>query len=523
MRRSGARCSVGAVGNRDGAALWAYHDATKHSVASVRASRHSLDWEIMPRSFKVYPDLEPIPLPREIATSTRPALAAIADPGTAAGAGPPLDRAVLARLLHFTAGVLRRKSYPGGEIFFRAATCTGALYHVDLYLVCGPLPDLEAGVYHFGPHDSALRRLRAGDHRAAVVTATAGEPAVAAAPAIVAATSTFWRNAWKYQSRTYRHCFWDDGTLTANLLAVAAAVGLPARVVLGFVDGDLDRLLDLDTARETTLSLVALGRGGPAAPPAPSIAPLGLATLPPSAREVDYPAIREAHAASSLASAEEVAAWRGTLPSRPAPTAGGAVVPLAPPGPGPAEPVETVILRRGSARAFTHEPISFDALSAVVRAATRGIPGDCLAPGAPLGDLHLVVHAVDGLAPGAYHFDRGRDALVCLREGSFRREAGHLGLGQELPRDAAVCLFWLADLHAVFARFGARGYRAAQLEAAIEGGRTYLAAYALGLGATGLTFFDDDVTAFFSPYAAGKSVMFLVAVGRPGRVSSVRR
>ena len=43
----------------------------------------------------------------------------------------------------------------------------------------------------------------------------------------------------------------------------------------------------------------------------------------------------------------------------------------------------------------------------------------------------------------------------------------------------------------------------------------YLAAYALRLGASGLTFFDDDVTEFFSPHAAGKSVMFLIALGRP--------
>ena len=46
------------------------------------------------------------------------------------------------------------------------------------------------------------------------------------------------------------------------------------------------------------------------------------------------------------------------------------------------------------------------------------------------------------------------------------------------------------------------------------GGKLYLAAYALGLGASGLTFFDDDVTEFFSPQAAGKSVMFLIALGK---------
>jgi hypothetical protein len=42
----------------------------------------------------------------------------------------------------------------------------------------------------------------------------------------------------------------------------------------------------------------------------------------------------------------------------------------------------------------------------------------------------------------------------------------------------------------------------------------YLASYAQRLGATGLTFFDDDVTQFFSPHAAGKSTIFLVAIGK---------
>src|SRR5207245_2829701 len=126
---------------------------------------------------------------RDCTPSARSALAALADRGTAAGDGPPLGRAALARLLYFSAGVLRRKTYAGGEIYFRAAACTGALYHIDLYLISGPLPDLEAGVYHFGPHDFALRRLRAGDHRAAVVAATASEAAMAAAPAGAARTA----------------------------------------------------------------------------------------------------------------------------------------------------------------------------------------------------------------------------------------------------------------------------------------------------------------------------------------------
>jgi hypothetical protein len=76
-----------------------------------------------------------------------------------------------------------------------------------------------------------------------------------------------------------------------------------------------------------------------------------------------------------------------------------------------------------------------------------------------------------------------------------------------------VDIFFLADLRPILQRFGNRGYRAVQLEAGILGGKIYLAAYAQRLGATGLTFYDDDVIRFFSPHAEGKSAIFLVAVG----------
>jgi nitroreductase len=177
------------------------------------------------------------------------------------------------------------------------------------------------------------------------------------------------------------------------------------------------------------------------------------------------------------------------------------------------EPVEAVILRRGSTRRFPREPITLAQLATILHAAGEAFPTDT--PVVP--EAYVIANAVDGLDPGAHVLDPGRPALVPLRRGRFRAEAGFLGLGQELPADAAVNVYWLVDLDAVLARQGARGYRAAQLAAAIAGGRTYLAAYALGLGATGLTFFDDDVTAFFSPPAAGKSVLFLMAVGRRGR------
>ena len=497
-------------------AAWTYHNATKHSYRSIRDHAHFLDWANQPVPFKVYPALELLPLPREVRPTGVPALSAITETTHPNHAVP--DLSAVSQLLYLSAGITRRRTYPGGEIYFRAAAATGALYEIELYLACGQLPDLEAGLYHFAPGEFGLRKLRAGDHRSVLVEATAADPSIVHAPVIVICTGNYWRNAWKYQARTYRHFGWDNGTLLANLLAMSTALNLPAKVVCGFVDAEVNRLLDVDIDREVAFSLVAIGHVTETLPPPPrEIPPLRLETVPLSGKEVDYPAMREMHAASSLLSPEEVAAWRGKTPVLKLQEPAGELIALEPleDAEMSRDPIERVILRRGSTRQFAHEPITFVQLSTLLDRATRGLPADFLEPlVAQLNQMYLIVHAVEGLPPGACFFHRERRAMQLLKQGDFRAQAGYLGLDQDLPADASVAVFFLADLQAVFERFGSRGYRAVQLEAGILGGKLYLAAYALHLGATGLTFYDDDVVSFFAPHATGKSAVFLIALGK---------
>jgi SagB-type dehydrogenase family enzyme len=375
-------------------------------------------------------------------------------------------------------------------------------------------------VYHFNPVDVSLRLLRKRDFRGNLAQAAAMEPAVAGAPVTIICTGTYWRNAWKYQARTYRHFGWDNGTLLANMLAVSAASGLPAEVVLGFVDAEVNCLLDLDTRREVSLCLVPIGHRLESPLPTLREAPaLDLETIPLSHREVEYPAMLEMHVASSLESEEEVAQWRGKQPVLASSAPAGEEVQLQrrPEEEQPKDTIEQVILRRGSTRVFDKTAsISLDQLSTILDCSTRGLPADFLEPsGTQLNDLYLIVHAVQELSPGAYFARRERNALELLKEGGFRAEACHLGLEQQLPADACVDIFLLADLNRTLERYGNRGYRAVQLEAGAIGGRIYLAAYAQRLGATGLTFFDDDVTDFFLPHAKDKIAVFLLAIGKP--------
>jgi SagB-type dehydrogenase family enzyme len=500
--------------NRDVQATRKYHDGTKHSYWSIRNNPHYLDWANRPLPFKIYPALQPLPLPQDVPQTGVSALSAISSPSPQNDSTPDIQD--LARILYFSAGITRHRKSPAGEIYFRAASCTGALYEIELYVVTGGIGGLNAGLYHFNSADVSLRLLRPGDFRGHLARATATHSAVTHAPITILCTGIYWRNSWKYQARTYRHFGWDSGTLLANMLAVCTASGLSAEVVLGFVDAEVNRLLGLDTSQEVSLCMVPVGRTSQKPPeveaPIPS---LHVETVPLSEHEVIYPSMLEMHEASSLESESEVAHWHAiqTLPA--AQVSGGETYPLLTEQESN-DTIEQVILRRGSTRTFDKAAsLTLAQLSTILIRATQGLPSDFLKPfGAQLNDLYLIVHSVEGLKTGAYFFHREHQHLELLKEGKFRGEAYHLGLEQQLPADACVDIFFLADLERVLARCGNRGYRAVQLEAGAIGGRMYLAAYAQRLGATGLTFFDDDVIDFFSPHAKGKSAIFLLAVGK---------
>ncbi len=472
----------------------------------MRRGGHRLDWEIKPLPFKIYPALDAIVLPTELRALGADTFATLSPEATVA-APAPLDLEGLATLLYFSAGVTRVKRYPGGgEVHFRAAPSTGALYQTEVYVVAGEVGGLDAGVYHFNPGDFRLRRLRGGDFRGALAVAAADD-AVAAQPASIVLSAIYWRNTWKYQARGYRHLFWDAGTLLAQLLAAARALDLPARVLEGFVDAQVTALLGLDPGREGALEIVPVGREGRPAGPSPAVAQLAPEVVPLSSREVDYPLLREAYAASTLPSEGEVLDWRG---ARAAEAAVGNVVIQ------DLTPLAETVMRRGSTREFSGEAIPAEALARALFHATRGFPADV--PGG-LVDLYLTVHAVTGIEPGAYFYDRTAHSMEPLRAGDVRAEAAFLCLEQPLGGASSATVFFLSDLARVLDRWGNRGYRAANLEAGLIGGRLYLGAYAQRFGATGLTFYDQAVVDFFSPHAAGKDALFVTALGRSRRAT----
>src|SRR5258708_21398029 len=178
------------VVNSDTQATWDYHNGTKHPNGALLDTSHIYDYSKRPLLFKVYTDLTPTTLPLDTTPRDVSALQAIGGNDLEAETNQKPDLETLTRIFYFSAGITKHLTYrPTGQtISFRAAACTGGLFHIEFYLVCGDTPGLEAGVYHLDPQGPSIRQLRAGDYRRVLVEASGHEPSVEQAPVILIAT-----------------------------------------------------------------------------------------------------------------------------------------------------------------------------------------------------------------------------------------------------------------------------------------------------------------------------------------------
>lgn len=431
----------------------------------------------LPWFFKRYGQLLPrLSLPRNLPPTTAPAVAVLA--GTADVTRRELDLRQLSRLLHLSAGVVRTMERSYGTHLFRAAGSAGGRFPLELYVAVPEGLPLPAGVHWYSPLEHALTQV--------------GPPPRAGAPAVIV-TGVPWRTGWRYRERGYRHVYWDAGTMLAQLLALADSAGLTAALYTRFPDAAVAALVGADRVHEMPVAVAGLGETAPALE----------ATGPAVAGEVDaapveFPLVTTAQRAGECD--------RLGLPwDRGAPVH----VPVL-----ASAPVESVVMVRGSQRRMDSK---------------RGLPESLLrtSMGVALRGISLphrvVVHDVEGLAPGVY---RWPDLSAPARAGALRDELYRVCAGQALGSDAAFVVIAAADI----CGFDDRAYREAQLAAGLVEGRLHLAAYALGASASGMTFMDSEVPSLLGePLNAllftcvGVPEYASAAGGPPGAPTAVRR
>jgi SagB-type dehydrogenase family enzyme len=508
-----------------------YHQETKHSQMSIRLSNHYLDWDNKPRPFKFYNNIPSIPLPHEfplpnLNVITMKEINQITDLEN-----PKIDIALLSSLLFFCSGITRQINSPHGKYYMRAAPATGALYPIEVYLVSENISGLQAGVYHFCPGEFSLTRLREGDYRQFLSETAGFEEAIKNSPFTIILTSIAWRNAWKYQARSYRHWFWDSGVIIANLIATAMSFGLDTKMITGYIDKFVNELLCLGENKEASIVLAPIGIGlskqdSTQIQYPPKFVP---ETVPIShSKEVEYEQIWKLHSASSLNSSDEVRQWTNSIKSME--EISGTTNDLVKlyskhiePMPSNSQALSDVILLRGSTRKFSRKPITFEQLSNILYSLGGQTPSD-FGEKKSLIDIYFIANDVTDIQKGAYFFNRMDNSIDLLKDNIGRDTSGYLCLEQSLFSDASVVFYIMSNIKFIMDKLGNRGYRLCQFESGILAGRIYLSAYNQKIGASGSTFYDDDVSDFFSPHAKDKDVMIAVGIGvpayrsKPGRV-----
>jgi len=185
-------------------------------------------------------------------------------------------------------------------------------------------------------------------------------------------------------------------------------------------------------------------------------------------------------------------------------------------------PTAETIAERRSTRSYSATPMSTDELSRVLFL-TTGISADRwgnarrTAPSSgalyPI-ELYAVIHNVEGIEPGVYHYAMREHALEVVRAGDHRARVVEQGIHQEFLGECAVVLLLTQVLQRMRPKYQDRSYRYGLLEAGHIGENGYLAATSAGLGACGVgAFMDDAINEMLGIDGIEEAALYMLAVG----------
>jgi len=551
------------------AAMFRYHEETKHHFYRYARALGYLDWANQPDPFRRYHGAPLILLP--ILSPGEGPASPLYDDLYCPDAVPTqaLSLHSLSRFFEYALAITAWKQAGDVRWALRSNPSSGNLHPTEGYLLIGAVTDVAptSGLYHYAPKEHGLER-RADWSEDGFADLMKPFPPRAF---LVAFSSVHWREAWKYGERAFRYCQHDAGHAIGAARIAAAALGWRVMLLEDVADGLLQELLGLDRtgdfegAEREHPDCVAVvwpaGRGSGTLPGKEGSLPLfleegvvrretrgrwyGRANRLSSDDPVPWAIIDEVAAAS----------WKATTDRRVVELAPSAEIASGRPGSDAAVSpgnllAGRIIRQRRSALAFDGKTgISaqrfFTMLSRVMAqdgrpVSLRPMPWDAI-PWEPAVHLVLFVHLVEGLPPGLYVLVRNQGKkellrramhgqfawvvppdcppalpLFLLQEGDARRVAAQVSCGQDIAGESAFSLGMVAEFEASLRQHGAWFYRRLFWETGVIGQVLYLEAEAAGLRATGIgCFFDDPVHQVFGFAGTVFQSLYHFTVGGP--------
>lgn len=163
----------------------------------------------------------------------------------------------LSTLLYFSAGIKGSSYVDGGERFYPSA---GARYPLEVYPLILNVDGLKNGIYHYYVKSNALEVLDISPGIEEKIHKNLDLSWAKKSAVILITTAVFYRTQMKYSQRGYRHILSELGGLNQNIYLLSTALKIGCCSMGGYVDDELNKLLDLEQPLESVIGATAVGK-----------------------------------------------------------------------------------------------------------------------------------------------------------------------------------------------------------------------------------------------------------------------
>ena len=250
-----------------------YHELSKITHANGRSFRRRIQSIIgrefflkrLSQGYKTYPTSESVPLPKGEQVSETPLALELKRivlnrRSVRQFTGQAVSISDISVLMRNTYGITGRQMLQFNiEQVLRAVPSGGGLYPLELYVASFDAEGLEPGIYHYNVQKHSLEFVKSGQFRTELGKAFFYEEMFKKVSAQIIITGVLKRSYLKYGERSYRFMTLEAGHVGQNLTLSAVALNLGCLMLGGYIDDDVNNILEIDGVNESTLYGAALG------------------------------------------------------------------------------------------------------------------------------------------------------------------------------------------------------------------------------------------------------------------------
>ncbi|MCX7957109.1 MAG: SagB/ThcOx family dehydrogenase [Endomicrobia bacterium] len=160
----------------------------------------------------------------------------------------------LSQLLWAAAGL----TVDGVSSATRVFPSAGAIYPLEIYIICGKIEKINPGIYRYNPNKQSLILIKQGDFRSALEKMTYNQLFVSQAPLSVIWVGNYEKVSWYGERGKTRYIHIDLGHSAQNLTLQCLSLGLGTVQIGAFNDSELNKLLNLNK-EESALYIMPVG------------------------------------------------------------------------------------------------------------------------------------------------------------------------------------------------------------------------------------------------------------------------